>query len=178
MLAVLQLLVGGGLLFAGRKLFWLLVGGIGFAIGLLVATRLLHGSELFTIGAALAIGIVFALLALLVESVAIGLAAIVGGGFVGANVPYLLGFHGSVVSFIGFIAGAILGVILVRMLFNWGLIAISALAGASMIVNGINPRPGLVPLVFVGLLILGVVIQTFGIRGGQSAPPSRSSTAD
>lgn len=164
MLAALQVLVGSGLLFAGRRLFWLLVGGIGFAFGLLVATRLLHRSEPFAIVAALAIGIAFALLAVFVQSIAIGLAGILGGGFVGANVPYLLGFHGNAASFIGFLAGAILGVILMRLVFNWGLIAISALAGASMIVAGLGPEPGLEAGLFAALLILGVLVQGFGMR--------------
>ena len=70
MLGFLDIIFGGALLLVGRKLFWLLVGAIGFAIGIQVATRFFHGSELTTIVAGLVLGIIFAVLAIFVELIA------------------------------------------------------------------------------------------------------------
>ena len=76
MIARLTLLLGA-LLLVGRKLFWLFVGTIGFVIGIQVATRFFHGSELITIVAGLVLGIIFAVLAIFLESIAI--AGFLGG---------------------------------------------------------------------------------------------------
>ena len=85
MISLLNIVLGGSLLLAGRKLFWLLLGAVGFVTGVAVATRFLHGSELVTIVAAIGLGILFAVLAIFVESVAIGLAGLLGGAYVGAE---------------------------------------------------------------------------------------------
>ena len=57
MLGILVIIFGGALLLVGRKLFWLFVGVIGFVIGIQVATRFFHGSELITIVAGVVLGI-------------------------------------------------------------------------------------------------------------------------
>ena len=71
MLAALDVLFGGALLVAGRRLFWLFVGAIGFIIGVEIAIRLFRGTEIVTILAGLVLGAVFALLAVFAESIAI-----------------------------------------------------------------------------------------------------------
>src|SRR5512143_2701777 len=91
MFGFLNVILGGALLVAGRRLFWLLVGGIGFVIGVQLAPRLLHGSELLNIAAAIGLGILFALLAVFVESAAIGLAGFLGGGYILSGVASALG---------------------------------------------------------------------------------------
>ena len=63
MLNFLNALFGGALLIAGRKLFWLFVGVIGFIIGAQIATRFFHGSELITIIA----GLVLVLISFLIK---------------------------------------------------------------------------------------------------------------
>ncbi len=63
MLAILNVAIGSSLLLLGRKLFWLLVGAIGFLVGLEVATRITFPSELLLFLAALGLGTVFALMA-------------------------------------------------------------------------------------------------------------------
>ncbi len=80
MFGYLNVLIGGGLLVAGRKLFWLLVGGLGFMLGLELSSRLAFRSPWMLWVAALVLGVVFALLAVFVETVAIGAAGFLGGG--------------------------------------------------------------------------------------------------
>ncbi len=54
MLNVINLVLGGALLIAGRKLFWLFVGAAGFITGIQLATRFFQGSGL----AAIIVGLV------------------------------------------------------------------------------------------------------------------------
>ena len=169
MLNLINAVFGGVLLVAGRKLFWFLVGAVGFGIGILVATRFFHGSELVTILAGLLLGVIFALLAIFLESVAIALAGFLGGGYVLLNIAALLGFDKGALAWIAFIAGGIIGVALVAFLFDWALISISSLAGASMIVNAFQFRPATSGLIFFLLLIAGVVIQGTVLRREKGA---------
>jgi len=72
MLGVINIILGGALLVAGRKLFWLFVGAVGFVTGLQFATRIWQGPE----GLAIIVG--------LVELLAVGKAVL------NSNVQWLL----------------------------------------------------------------------------------------
>ena len=54
MLGFINLILGGDLLIAGRKLFWLFVGTAGFITGIQLASRFWHGNE----GLAIIVGLV------------------------------------------------------------------------------------------------------------------------
>ncbi len=164
MLNILNLVLGGILLVAGRKLFWLLVGGIGFIIGAQLATRFFHGNELTMILSGLVLGIIFALLAIFLESVAIGIAGFLGGGYVLLSIAGMLGFDRGILSWIIFVVGGIFGVILVALLFNWALITISSLAGATLIVGAFGLTAATAGLVYIGLVLAGVLIQGATLR--------------
>ncbi len=170
MLSALDVILGGALLLAGRRLFWLLVGAIGFVIGVEVAIRLFGATEIPTVLAGLVLGAVFALLAVFVESLAIGLAGFLGGGYIGVSLAALLGLDNNAVSGIAFVAGGIVGVILIVVLFEWALITISSLAGASMIVTGLRLSGSSAGTAFVILLLAGVIIQGLALRRGTAAP--------
>lgn len=174
MIGLLNVILGAGLLVAGRKLFWLLVGTIGFLVGIELATRLFHRSELVTVVAGLALGVAFALLAIFVESVAIGLAGFLGGGYVLRGLAALVGLHQGAGPVIAFVAGGILGVILVVLLFDWALITISSLAGASMIVGGLGLLTGFGTLTYLGLMLFGVIFQGMALRRRGSTRDERS----
>ena len=164
-LGILDLLLGAVLLIAGRKLFWLMVGAIGFVIGVMLATRFFHGSEVTMILAGLVLGIIFALLAIFLESVAIGIAGFLGGGYVLLSIATMLGLdRGGLSTWIIFAIGGVLGVILVALLFSWALITISSLAGASMVVAAFGISAATAGVVFIGLVIAGVLIQGTALR--------------
>jgi len=169
MLGLLNIAIGGGLLLAGRRLFWLFVGAVGFLIGLEVARLFVFPSELILILAALGLGLAFALFAVFVESVAIGVAGFLGGGITMLRVAALWGFDTNALRLVAFIVGGIIGVILVVWLFNWALITISSVAGASMIVSGLFLRAGERPLLFLGLAFLGIVFQGLVLQREGSA---------
>jgi hypothetical protein len=170
MINILYLVLGAILLVAGRKLFWLLVGGIGFVVGATLATRFFQGNELTVILAGLVLGIIFAVLAIFLESVAIGIAGFVGGGYVFLSLAGMLGLdRGGLSTWIIFVVGGILGVVLVAFLFGWALITISSLAGASMIVTALGLTAATAGLIYVGLVIAGVLIQGTSLRREEHA---------
>ncbi|HEY5983123.1 MAG TPA: hypothetical protein VIU38_06585 [Anaerolineales bacterium] len=171
MIGILNIILGSGLVLAGRRLFWLFVGAIGFLIGIEVATRITFQSELFMILAVVGIGFVFALLAIFLESVAIGMAGFLGGGFGAMGLMRVLGFDATATRFLTFIAGGIIGVFLVVLLFNWALITISSVTGASMIAANLLLSPVERSLIFIALVILGVVFQGFTLRR-EGKPPA------
>ena len=163
-IAFLEVILGSSLLMVGRRLFWLLLGAIGFAIGVETARRLVHGTDLLTLAAAIGLGILFALLAVFLESIAIGLAGFVGGGYALVTLSAIIGLQGRTADITAFVIGGIIGVALVILLFDWALISISSLAGAAMVVAGLGLGPRLQRPVYLGLLLLGVLVQGFTLR--------------
>jgi hypothetical protein len=164
MLGILNVVIGGALLVVGRKIFWLFVGAIGFIIGIQIATRFFHGSELITIFAGLTLGIIFSVLAIFLESIAIGIAGFLGGGYALLGIVTLFSLDHGPIAWIAFIVGGIIGIALVAFLFDWALISISSLAGASMVVGGFHFGPSTGSVVFLVLLIAGVLIQGSELR--------------
>ena len=177
MIGFLSVLLGGGVLIAGRKLFWLFVGAIGFLIGLEAAPRLALKSEPLYIVAGLALGVVFALVAIFLESVAISMAGFLGGGLALMRVAAMLGLDRGLDQFIVFIVGGVLGVILVVWLLNWALIIISSVAGATMAANGLYLRPSSRPLLWLGLVALGILVQGLALHRESARPKSKPQTA-
>ena len=159
MLDFLNVLLGASLILAGRKLFWLLVGVLGFVVGVGLATRYFHGSEITVIIAGLVLGVVFAVLAIFVETTAILLAGFLGGGYVLLTVATQLGIDTGPYTVIAFVVGGIIGLLLIAFLLDWALISISSLAGASMVVGGLRVFQANSNLVFIALVLAGVIIQ-------------------
>src|SRR6266542_4748028 len=93
MLNVLNLLLGGSLLVAGRKLFWLFVGVLGFIIGIQFVERFWTGSQTVAVIVGVVVGIIFALLAIFLETVAFAVAGFLAGGFVITTIANTLGLN-------------------------------------------------------------------------------------
>jgi hypothetical protein len=169
---VLRLLVGAALLVLGRKLFWLFVAAVGFAAGWAVAGDLLHVQpEWLALVIALAIGVLGALVAQLVQRMAIGLAGFLVGAFLGLGVVRILDLQAGWWGWLGLVVGGIVGVILLGAAFEWALIGLSALAGAMLMVGALELSSTMHLLVLLALFVAGVVVQT-ALRGGK---PSASS---
>ena len=153
------LLVGLAVLLFGRRLFWLFVGAAGFAVGLYAARMAWPGGpEWLVVAAALVLGLVGAVLAILFQWFAIGL-----GGFA-------VGVHGSlaVANALGLdrpwlwalvLAGGMVVAALVLSLWDPVLILLSALTGATLLVPLIPASPATQTLLFVGLLVAGIMVQ-------------------
>jgi len=155
MLSVISLILGGALLIAGRKLFWLFVGAAGFIAGLQLATQFWRGPEILAIVIGLVVGVIFAVLAIFLQGVAIGVAGFLAGGYVFTVLAGMIGLNQGAFSWIVYLIGGIIGVLLVIFLFDWALITLSSLAGASLITQAL----GISGVLFLALVIVGVVIQ-------------------
>jgi len=79
---LLRVLVGAFLLGFGRSLYWLFVGGVGFLAANTLASRLLEGSpRMLVLAIAVAAGLLGALLAILLQKFAVGLAGFLAGSW-------------------------------------------------------------------------------------------------
>lgn len=161
---VINLILGSALLMAGRKLFWLFVGVAGFITGMQLATRLWQGLDVLAILVGFAVGAIFALLAIFLQTIAIGAAGFLAGGYILTTVAGIFGANGDTFSWIVYLVGGILGVILVIFLFDWALITLSSLAGAALVIQAFFPRGAVGGALFVILFLSGVLLQGFILR--------------
>jgi len=164
-MAILNVLLGAALLFFGRKAFWLFVAGAGFVAGVSLANRILQGPEWISLLIGLGIGFLAALLAVLVQRFAIGLAGFLVGGYLSMQflVPFFHLEHGWL-PWLAFIVGGIVGVILVNAFLDWALIVLSSLAGASLVTEAINLRDALGLMGFIVLFAIGISYQARELR--------------
>jgi hypothetical protein len=153
------LLVGLGVLLFGRRLFWLFVGAAGFAVGLHLAPAVLADSpEWVRVLAALALGIVGAVLAILFQWLAVGLGGFAVGVRAGLAAGAALGLDGPWL-WAGVLVAGIVVAALVLWLWDPVLILLSAMIGAALLAPLIPASPGARPWIFVGLLVVGIVVQ-------------------
>jgi hypothetical protein len=166
-MAILNVLIGIGLVFFGRRAFWLFVAAAGFVAGLSLANQLFQGPEWVGLVVGLGIGLLAALLAVVVQRFAIGLAGFLVGGYIALQVLPALNIEtGWSATVLTFIIGGVIGLILIGMFLDWALIALSTLAGAALVVDALNLDGGLALIVFVILVAVGVVFQARELGGG------------
>jgi len=163
---IISLLIGITLLLFGRRLFWLFVAAIGFAIGLQLAPYLMQNPPPWlSLAISLALGVVGALLAFLLQKLAIGIAGFLVGGRVAVAV--VAAFMVSHAQYYGitFVIGGIIGALLLLALFDWALIIFSSIEGARLIADAVHlPSTGTTILVVV-LAIFGIIVQAMMFRG-------------
>jgi len=148
------------MLIAGRKLFWLFVGVVGFTVGIGLAERFFPGeSETTLLVLALITGVLFAVLALFLKRVAVGVAGFVAGGYLAIYIVGLLNLGIDLPTWILVLIGGVIGAVLVAVLFDWALILMSSLIGANLVVQAIDPEGWFATMIFIGLFLVGVMIQ-------------------
>jgi hypothetical protein len=165
-MAIIRVLIGGLVLFLGRQLYWLFVGLAGFVLGLSLTSRYLSGqSDWVVILLALGAGVLGAILATFLQTVAIGVAGFIVGGYVLTTLLEIfnLGF-GRGESLI-YVIGGVLGALLLLVIFDWALIVLSSLAGATLIIRTVQFDPLISALAFLGLIILGIAAQASVLQG-------------
>jgi hypothetical protein len=67
----------------------------------------------------------------------------------------------------------VIGLLLVMFLFDWALIVLSSLAGASLIVQSLLTGGGTGSIVFIGLFLVGVLIQALVLLREETPPVRR-----
>jgi hypothetical protein len=158
---IFRLLSGIVLLIFGRNLFWLLVAAVGFLAGVSLAPRILpQESEGVILIVAIVVGLVGALLALLVPNVIGMITGFVAGGYLALTLVEVLDLNLGDLAWLPFLIGGVIGAIIVLMLFDWALIVLSSLAGATTIISLTSLHGGLALLAVVVLFIIGVAVQS------------------
>jgi len=158
-IGIIALVAGLLLLFFGKRLFWLAAGLVAFLFGYQLFGNLFGVWWSLLIGVIL--GIIFAWLSIKFIKMAAYFIAFLAGAIA---LPFLMGIFGIEMSwfFLALIGGAI-GLILVAVAFDWGLVLITAWAGASAVTFGLKQwltLDGTIGLVvFLVLMVVGVFWQ-------------------
>lgn len=174
MLSFIGIPVGLLLLLFGRRLYWVFVAGIGFLTGVEVTPRLLPGQpEWMILVAALGLALVGAVLAIVAQTLVVALFGFLAGGGTGVLLLRTLGADGDAVAWTVFLASGVVGILLVLALFEWGLVLLSSLAGARLIVGGVQesilPSKALALAAMIVVAVVGVIVQASWL----GAPPRR-----
>lgn len=158
--AILALVAGLVLVFAGKRFFWLAAGLAAFLFTWVVFEALFGGGW-----AAILIGLVVAcVLGWLATKFIKWIGLFVGFAAGAVIVPFLLGLVGIDLNFlIGALIGGIIGLILMNFLFDRGLIVLTALMGSSVVSNrlesGFGLGASLAGLIGLVLLVAGIIVQ-------------------
>ncbi len=164
-LPVISACIGAVILFFGRKLFWLCVAALGFAAGVQLAAHLVHEpTPLLQLTLALLLGFIGALLSLFLQRIAVALAGFLAGGrlAVGLLATFLVDYAAHY--WLAFLLGGIIGALALLFVFNWALILVSSLIGAHLIAAAVTLPPTGHALLFGGLAICGVIVQSMTLR--------------
>ena len=162
---IVGVLIGVIILFFGRKLFWLCVAAVGFAVGVEIAPLLVNEpSSLLALVIALVFGVLGALLALFLQKIAIAVLGFLAGGKLATAIAGAFFVHYAQYSTIIFVIGGIIGAILLLAVFDWALIVVSSFIGAYLIQSAIVLPPTGSTLVFIGLAIVGIFVQAASFR--------------
>lgn len=138
--SLVQIVVGAVLLLQGRHLFWLLAGSAGFVVGLFLANRLLpdrSGATVLLVG--LFFGVAGAVLVIVAQKAVIALMGFLAGGIGLLALVQALGFEpATFLQALIFVLGGAVGAYLLSAVFELGLIVLSSLIGANLLIGGLS----------------------------------------
>jgi hypothetical protein len=153
--AAAHVIAGLAALCFGRRLFWLFVGVAGFLVAFEFVPAALPGREPWVVWCiAVAAGVAGALVAVGLQYFAAALAGFAAGAYVA--VPLALALGGT--TWIPLLGGA-LGALLMVLVFDWALIALSALIGARALVAVSGLEGAAAAALWLVLAALGMGIQ-------------------
>jgi hypothetical protein len=162
---ILYIVAGLILLTSGRKLYWLFTGIAGFAAGLYLASIFVRTDlEWLHWLIAILVGILGAVLARVVQKVAVGVAGFLAGGYGLIFLLNMLNVHIGEVTWPFFLGGGLVGLVLVLTLLEVALILLTTWAGATLVVQGTTFTGWLETLTFFVLLFIGLGTQFVTLR--------------
>lgn len=173
---IVTAIVGSVVLLFGRRLFWLFVAAAGFAVGLHWAAGAFPGRpEWIALLVALVAAAAGALLAVSLQLLAIAVGGFLGGVYVAQTAMRAFHEPSGIPPWVVALIAGVLGAVLLLWLWDWALVALSALTGAALLA----PLPGLdaalQSLLFVVLLAVGLVVQAGQLA--RQSPRSNVSSA-
>jgi hypothetical protein len=157
-LPLLRIFAGVLLLFGGRRLFWLFVGLLGFFVGFTIAERFFSPQPawlLLLIG--VGCGLIGILLAVFLQRIAIAIAGFLAGATFAGTLAESAGWHIGPVFL--YVVGGVLGAILLSVVFDWALIILTSITGASFVVQSLPMETSFKTVAFAVLLIAGIFVQ-------------------
>lgn len=158
---IVQLIAGGLLLVAGKRLYWFFVGLCGATAGLFISEFFLHPEGMTErIIVAVAIGAGFAVLALILQKIMVGVAGFIAGGFLFVSLLDTLKITLPDWNWAVFLIGGLIGIFLVKILFDLALVIISSFAGATLIIRGLNLGGSNGLIILLVLILAGIVFQS------------------
>jgi hypothetical protein len=159
-MALLRIIAGLVLLIFGRQLFWAFVAVLGFVMGMDLAPQLIpDAGDLTVLSVALIAGILGAALAYFFYHVAIAVAGFLAGGRIGVELVAALMPSSQPTTWFAFIVTGVIGAVLLLLVFDWALIVISSLLGASFLVQQLPTPATMSGVVFIVLVIGGIAVQ-------------------
>jgi hypothetical protein len=171
---LLTVLAGFAILLFGRQLFWLFVGVVGFIVAFELASQFLADQpEWIILLIALLAGVIGAVLSVFVQYGVVAVTGFLAGGFLAQSL--LRGLEATPpdwLLWLALIIGGLLGAILVLVVFDWALILLSSITGATMLVQMLELPAVIEVVIFVTLLIIGIAFQVYMMpRGGPLLSP-------
>lgn len=160
--ALLAIAMGSISLFFGRRLYWIFVGVAGFLLGLTLGPSLfMNIDQTWQPLVTLLIALLFAGLSLLVNKAMIAISGAVGLGIFMFLLTDAYLQEWAVITMT--IVAAVAGLLASWLLFDWGLMLFSSIAGASLLTTGfisIIPRTsGADLLIFLFVFMIGFTFQ-------------------
>jgi hypothetical protein len=104
-------------------------------------------------------GLLGALLSVLLQKFAVGLAGLVAGGYVTYTLLQMTMMEAGQYQWLIIVAGALLGAVLAGSMFDWAMILITSICGAVLIYQGIGLELSFAYILLIGLVILGIIVQ-------------------
>lgn len=157
--ALLTVAAGAVLLVAGRRVYWLIVGLVGFVVGFGLAAEYLEGADWMIVVAGLAAGLLASGLAVFFQKIAIGIAGFLIGGLVVLWWADQMGWGEPLWVWALGLAAGVLGSYLTRTVFEVALVVLSSVMGAMLVLEALQrPADQVSPLLLI-LVVAGIVIQ-------------------
>lgn len=144
-------------LFFGRKLFWFLIGAMGFYLGLVFATSYLQaGDDWHGILIALCCGVAGVIFLYAIQKIALSILGFATGVFFTFNIiqHFRYTFHWWLL-----LIGGIIGIIIAASFFQVALILLSSLFGSYLVIRELPPDFSFRTVLYVVLAILGFLVQ-------------------
>jgi hypothetical protein len=167
------LIAGCMLLVAGRRAIWLFLGLAVFAVTVALIQHYLPSLDQRTLVVlSLIAGFVAAVASVMLARALIWVGGFVGGGYVGVIAWGTLIPAGPAFPWLAFVVGGVVGMLVVKFLFETLLVLASSAVGAALLVHvlGIDGTPGLIVLVV--LTAAGVIAQRKLLPGKTSRAAS------
>lgn len=157
---IFTVMIGLALLLIGRQLFWLAVAGLVFILGLNYASQIIQGSTETILLISLGIAAISAVLAFTLQRAAASFLGFLAGWYLTISLINYLDLNIEFAILLAFIGGLV-GIGLVSVTYDWSLIFLSSLSGASLITQSIQYNPQVKIGIFIVLIVLGISIQGF-----------------